>query len=75
LGRLGDKTVTKVIIIPEENLDRYYERTVERLRAKYHSRPSSLKNSHTIDASSNIPTPYQNMNYSQGHIPMGKLIG
>jgi len=34
--------MAKVIILPEENLDQFYERTMQYLHAKYHSYPSSL---------------------------------
>jgi len=69
------KIVTKVIIIPEENLDRYYERTIERLRAKYHSRPTMLSSSHTIEQPASLDTPYSQLNYAQSQIPIGKLVG
>ena len=32
----------KIFIFPEENLDRFYERTLNYLNAKYHSNPSNL---------------------------------
>jgi hypothetical protein len=69
------RIVTKVIIIPEENLDRYYKRTVKRLGAKYHSRPSALKNSRTRNSSSTVPSYHQCSIFTQNNIPMGKLIG
>ncbi len=67
--------MTKVIIIPEENLDRHYERTVKHLRTKYHSRPSFLSNSSSNGRQSNLDTPHSNYNYSQSRIPLGKLVG
>ncbi len=35
--------MVKIFVIPEENLDRFYERTTNYLRAKYHSQPTSLR--------------------------------
>ncbi|KPL06615.1 hypothetical protein AMJ86_07875 [bacterium SM23_57] len=67
--------MTKVIILPEENLDRYYDRTIERFRVKYHSRPSALSNSRSNKHQFKSNTPSSSFNYSQSHIPLGKLIG
>ena len=33
----------KIIIIPEENLDRLYHRTMNYLAAKYHTKPTGLR--------------------------------
>ena len=35
--------MTKVIIIPEEDLDRFYKRTMNYLHAKYHNQPTTLR--------------------------------
>jgi hypothetical protein len=71
----GAEVVTKVIIIPEENLDRFYERTLERFRAKYHSRPSFLSTSKKLIPQSENDIPLPPAKYSQSHLPMGKMIG
>lgn len=65
----------KVIIIPEENLDRYYQRAVERMRDKYHSRPTMLGGSHDCKDSSIVDKPCSPLNYAQSQIPIGKLVG
>jgi len=71
--------LTKVIILPNEDLDRFYERTLNYLHAKYHCHPSSLRKSeptenydrHSISSSSSA----FNESFSQNSLPLGKLIG
>ena len=71
--------MTKVIILPDEDLDRFYERTINYLRIKYHSHPSSLRKSEPAESydrhSISSASPAFNENLSQYSLPLGKLIG
>jgi hypothetical protein len=75
----GVAIVTKVIIIPDENLDSFYNRTLQYLEDKYHTYPSNLHFSQSSKDSSNHST--SSLNTSQGvgttrnRIPLGKRIG
>ena len=35
--------MVKIFVIPEENLDRFYERTINYLRDKYHGQPTNIR--------------------------------
>lgn len=61
--------MTKIIIIPEETLDSYYERTGRRFLSKYHSLPTHLPEKIQDD----VPY-YSNQEYD-GDKPIGKVIG
>ena len=41
--------MVKIFVIPEENLDRFYERTTNYLRAKYHSQPTNIRSTRPSD--------------------------
>jgi hypothetical protein len=45
--------MTKVIILPEEDLDTFYQRTMQYLHAKYHNYPSSLSRPQTKKIANN----------------------
>jgi hypothetical protein len=42
--------MTKVIILSEDTLDRYYDRTVQRLHDKFHTCPTNLSHGSRSDA-------------------------
>ncbi len=45
--------MTKVIILPEEDLDTFYQRTMQYLHAKYHSYPTSISSTQTKKTAKN----------------------
>ena len=79
LCHIGATPLTKVIILPDEDLDRFYERTLNYLHAKYHCQPTSLRKSEPTERydrySISSASPAFNQNSSQISLPMGKLIG
>jgi len=69
--------MTKVIIIPDEDLDTFYERTMQYLHAKYHTYPSTLTGPQITNLSENVTAILNytsNQNYTQHNIPIGKFV-
>jgi hypothetical protein len=67
--------MTKVIIIPEENLDSFYERTIQYFQAKYHTYPTTLvKSFSTEDNLTHTPSSREMVN-SQKHFLLNNTSG
>jgi len=65
--------MTKVIILPDEDLDRFYERTLNYLHAKYHCQPTTIRKSNVKVSKYDFSTSTNKIDPND--IPIGKRIG
>jgi len=61
--------MTKVMIFPDEDLDKFYERTINYLHSKYHCQPTTIRKSNVKVSKYNFSTSTDKVD-----IPNGKRV-